>query len=102
MRIHADPDPQQWVSGIYSFNSSEKKEFIKHVPTTVAPIMYKLTRMRAFDFACNTQRTNKYTSVSDPDPDPGRPKLAPKTGKNKEISCLKSLNVFCGDLKRHT
>jgi hypothetical protein len=59
MRIHADPDPQHRVTGIYNFQSL-KKEFIKHVPTTVAPIMYKLTRMRAFDLACNTQRTYKY------------------------------------------
>jgi hypothetical protein len=72
------------------------------VPTTVAPIMYKLTRMRAFDFACNTQRTNKYTSVSDPDPDSCRTKLDPKTRNYEEISCLKSLNVLCGDLRGHT
>jgi hypothetical protein len=38
MRIHADPDPQHWVSGICSFHSFKKKEFIKHVPTTVATI----------------------------------------------------------------
>jgi hypothetical protein len=82
MRIYADPDPQQWLSGIYSFNS-RKKEFMKHVPTTVAPIMYRLTRMRAFDFACNTHRTNKYECFGSriENPDPCRTKLDPKNRK---------------------
>jgi hypothetical protein len=54
--------------------------------------MYKLTRMRAFDFACNTQRTNKYTSVSDPDP--CRPKLAPKKEKIKKFMFEESERHF--------
>jgi hypothetical protein len=42
-------------------------------------------------------------SVSDPDPEPGRPKLPPppkKKGKKEYISCFNSLNVFCGGSKK--
>ncbi len=44
------------------------------------------------------QRT--WIRIRSADPDPGRSKLAPKKGKNAEISCLKSMNVLCVGLWR--
>jgi hypothetical protein len=34
------------------------------------------------------------SSISDPDPHTGRPKLSPKKGKKEEISCLKRFLKF--------